>query len=701
MVTTTISIVDMHCASCSSKITNALKQQRGVQDIKINPLHRRIFVVHDPVLTGVDIVGHIARLGFTPLLDSTDTPDGTNADKDLLKRLGVAGICTMQIMMIQIALYAGEFQGMASSMAGLLGYASLVFCIPIVSYAAVPFFRNGFSVLRGRPPVLNINMDTPIALAIAIAFFVSLHALVTQEGAVYFDSVAMFAFLLLGARYLDQRLRNKFKVADQLTATLPKTVQRLAANGRYETVNTEDVRCGDRLFIAEGAQLPVDGILHSSDACLDTSLLTGESEPRTFSSGAELFAGTVNTGAGFELEASRGVEHSRVAQIDRMADAASAAKLSLVRTADRVARVFIPTILTLALVTYLYWHLQGAASPISYALAVLVVSCPCALSLAVPAAVSAAVTALRRQGLLVRNSQVLENITALRHVFFDKTGTLTIPVPRLSKITPLGRHSETICLRLAAALQRYSSHPLSVPFAIYDAGDVVNNIEVARSKGVSGNISGQRIKVGSADYCGVADQCSGTTHGKQVYLTIDHALAAVFELHNPIRTDAATLIDALKRRDLTAHMLSGDNPEQCQPVAESLGIHCLSKHSPEDKLSVLKSNAGVLYVGDGLNDLPALTAADVSVSTMETIDLVKSKADVLMLTEQLSQLSKLFEIGARFRRILRQNLAWAVGYNFIAIPLAMTGLATPWMAALGMSASSLLVMANAGRLLRN
>ncbi len=691
MITTTLNVADMHCSSCSNKIINALTGHAAVASVNVNPLHRRVFVTHADGIDALALMGEVERLGFHPELAGVQDEGGA-VDRAPLKRLGVAGLCMMQVMMLQIALYAGAFDGMDAAMHRLLSFAALLFTIPVVTYSAVPFFRRGFGFLRSQ----GVNMDTPIALAITIAFLTSAFNTLSGNGEVYFDSVVMFSFLMLGARYLDERLRRKLRVQDEVLANLPREVQRLDADGNTVSVDLAQVVAGDVLWIPEGAMVPADGTLLETSATINEAFLSGEAEPRQHSPGATLYAGTINEGAGLKLSVTAPGKASRLARIDRLAARAQTQKGSLTRLSDRVAKVFVPAILALAAGTYLVWWWLGTGDPLSATLAVLVVSCPCALSLAAPAAVTAALTNLRRRGLLVRNAHAVERLASLTRVFFDKTGTLTTPQPVIVQTITLGAWDAATCLRRAAALQAHSQHPLARAFRQAQtppADDVV----LHPSQGLSGRVDGERAVVGNARLCG----CPGfATDLKTVYLAIAGRPAAVFLLDTPLREDAASTVAELQRLGLAPVLLSGDKQTQCQRVARALAIPYRHDASPEDKEAAMRRDRGSLFVGDGLNDLPALATADVSVATLETVDLVKARADVLLMRPRLGALPELFRVARYTRRVMRQNLAWALLYNVLAIPAAAAGLATPWLAALGMSASSLLVMLNATRVLR-
>ncbi len=705
MTTTTITVSDMHCAACHNKIRNVLKPLGGISQLQFNPVRRQVHVTHNNNLNAAALLTQIEQAGFRPSLVNASA-NASHADRLLLKRLGVAGLAMMQVMMVHIALYAGAFQGMQAELQRLLEFTALLFCIPVVSYAAVPFFSHGLNLRR-----YGVTMDTPIALAITIAFLTSLANTWRGAGEVYYDSVVMFAFLMLAARYIDQRLRQRLRVQDSLLAALPRRVCRLR-QGRRQSVDVDRVNCGDVLWINQGEQLPADGRLLDAQATLDEALLSGEAAWRNRSEGELLYAGTFNRGPALRLRVSARPEASRLAHIDQLANNALQAKQGLARLADQVARVFIPGVLTLAALTFAVWWQLDPAQALPATLAVLVVSCPCALSLATPAALTAALVKLRQLGVMVKNPRALELPTP-DTVYIDKTGTLTEPAGQTLRCRPLPGYSPARCLQLAAALQRHTTHPLAEAFLQQAARQQLTAAEAVRVQvvpgaGVRGEVEGQRVALGSAAFCdGTLFPAAETRQedAKQVYLTVDGRAAAVFSLHNPLRADAPALIEGLHRRAMPVTLLSGDTDRQCAGVARRLGISYHAGALPEDKQAHMSGHAKqtrsgtTLYLGDGLNDLPALASADISIAMAETPDLVKSKADINLLTPRLTAVLDLLAVSRFSRRIMRQNLTWALLYNLAAIPMAACGLAPPWLAALGMSASSLLVMANACRTL--
>ncbi len=686
MTVTAIAVEDMHCAACTSKIEQAIGALSGIGQLQFNPVRRHVVVNHNDDVAPADLIQEIEAIGFHPSLLSHSA--GQQLHHDLLKRLGIAGLAMMQVMMAQIALYAGAFQDMTPAYSRILEFTSLLFCIPVVAYSAMPFFVSGVKSLR-----TGLNMDTPIALAIAVAFLVSLYATLNGSGHVYYDSVVMFTFLMLLARYFEQRLKHRLAAEDSLLAALPKTA-RVHMNDGWQQVPLSELAVGMTLSVGEGEQVPADGLLQDDQASIDEANLTGESDWVRKSLGALIHAGTFNRGPGFTMEVTAIGESMRIRQIDHLATTALDSKHRLARLADTVARYFIPSILSISATTFAVWWWVDPAVALPAALAVLVVSCPCALSLATPAAITAGLAVLRQCGVLVKNTQVLERAHCIDTACFDKTGTLTSPEFRLTSQHTLPEYSAEQCLRLARALQARTNHPLAAAFKATVVADA-QDVEIVPNQGVMGIVDGHQVKVGTATFTGFSEQNSIE---KIVYLAIDEQPAAWFTVAAPVRADAQQAVLALKERDIQVQMISGDTDANCQRVARALQIDYSAGMTPEAKPATLTSRS--LFVGDGVNDIPAIAQAGLSVSTMETNDLVKSRADVVLLTKRLFALIDLMDVSRMVNRVMRQNLAWALAYNVCAIPLAALGYMPPWAAALGMSASSILVLANATRIMR-
>ncbi len=693
MTLSTISVSDMHCAGCVSKIERALRELEGVLETHINPARRQVLVEHADGTETATLLARIEAAGFHPCL--TSNPRQSFRQRDLLKRLGIAGLAMMQVMMAALAMYSGAFEGMDPAVRRLFEITSLTFCIPVVAYSAMPFFRNAIVAWR-----TGLNMDVPIALAIACAFAVSLAHTPDGAGEVYYDSVVMFTFLLLTARYIDDRLKQRFDMSNAALAALPATGLVLDNNRRVPTPLAE-IAAGTRLWVEQGNQVPLDGRVESAGATLDESVLTGESQWVSKASGETVYAGTLNRGAGFCLHTTATYDSTRIAGIADLANRAQADKPQVAQLADRIAAVFVPAVLCLATLTFVAWQLVNPEKAFVAALTVLVVSCPCALSLATPAAITAAMTRLRQTGIVLTRSDALMQIARVNAALFDKTGTLTEHAPDLVNVVLLaevGVDRDEV-LDIAAALQQHANHPIARAFPEPERA-VVNDARVVAGAGVEGRWQNRAVKIGSGAFCGLPDGSAETG----IFLAVDGTPAARFEIADPLRPDALPAVAALRQAGIRSTMVSGDAEDRCAALATQLQIDYVARQAPETKLEITRAlqerGDQVMVVGDGINDVPALAAANVSVSVLESSDLVKSRTDVLLLSRRLGALVDLVAVGRRAAGIMRQNLAWALSYNLIAIPFAALGFMPPWVAALGMASSSTLVMLNATRLLR-
>ncbi|MBV1907192.1 MAG: cadmium-translocating P-type ATPase [Pseudomonadales bacterium] len=700
MSTTTFNIDDMHCASCVAKIRATLNHLDGVLRLQFNPARRQLIVSHENAVPVHELLQRIEHMGFHPYLSGShslsgsDTRNGADLSADLLKRLGIAGLSMMQVMTVVIGLYAGILSGIDEGYRRILEYTALLFCIPVVSYSAMPFYIGALKSLRTGP-----GMDVPIALAIAISFLVSLYATLVGQGEVYYESVVMFTFLLLLARYIDLNLKHRVDTEDALMHSLPNIVT-LVKDSSHEQVPVADVSVRDTLWVGEGEQISVDGALISEQAYIDEALLTGESQHCKKAKGENLYAGTFNRGAGIYLSVQAVSEKTRFAAINRLATDTMLAKNRVARLADQIARIFIPCILLFAMLTYFGWCLVDSGQAFSAALAVLVISCPCALSLAIPAALSAAMVRLRHAGVVLKDSTFLELLPKVTDILFDKTGTLTKPKAGISAVNTLGTYDAQWCLAIASALQMYSSHPLARCFSTSEIA--LESVESTLGAGVQANLGQDIVRVGSAGYCSFDEAYEVPVN--TVFMSVNNQPAATFGIENPLRENAQATVEVLQREGLGVHILSGDKQNNCARVADKLGLDFDAEQAPEDKWDMLNTlidkQHTVMFVGDGINDLPALAGADVSVAMLESNDLVKSKSDIVLFTSRLSALADLFNIARLTRRVMNQNLVWAFSYNVIAIPAAALGLVPPWLAALGMALSSTGVMLNAVRLIR-
>jgi len=698
---TTLNIDDMHCATCVGKIQTGLDQLEGIVRLRFNPARRQVVISHESSLATHELLRQVEHIGFHPYITGFDglssSPSRESSDQ-LLKRLGVAGLAMMQVMMVAIALYSG-----ADEYRRILEFTGLLFCIPVVSYSAMPFFTAALRSVRG-----GLSMDVPIALAIFIAFTSSVYSTLEGYGEVYYDSVVMFTFLLLLARYIDLNLKYQMDAQDALMCSLPQHVTRLGTQGR-ETCALEEIQIGDTVWVGEGGQIPVDGVLLSDSAYIDEALLTGEDTQRVRRKDDVLYAGTFNRGAGISVLVRAISEQTRMATINKLAGETLMGKNSVARLADRIAGIFIPSVLLMSISTYAIWSFVEPERAFSAGLAVLVISCPCALSLAIPAALSAAMLRLRHAGVVLKDGKYLELLPSVTELFMDKTGTLTQPDQGIAGMKVFTEYDALWCVSVAGALQSFSSHPLAKCFVNSDLE--LSGVKTVPGSGVQAIYQGDCVRVGSADFCGhdtdITGEIAGNKSGlmdKSVYLGVNGIAVACFYIENPLRAHAAEAVEALGNSGLDVHMVSGDLQENCEVVAKTLNLDFDAQQSPEDKWKLINQRMDkthvLMFVGDGINDLPSLAGADVSVAMLEANDLVKSRADIVLLTTRLGALVDLFTIARKTRFITRQNLAWAFSYNLIAIPAAALGYTPPWMAALGMALSSTLVMLNATRLMR-
>jgi Cu2+-exporting ATPase len=702
----------LHCAACAWLIENSLARERGVRAIHVNAGTARAELRYDARLVPLsELLARLHALGFLPLplSHSGDTPPETAERRAALKRLAVAGFGMMQLMTFALSLYAGVMQGMAPDLREFLRFVSLAVATPVVLYSAQPFFLSAWrSVRRGTP-----GMDVPVALSIAAAYLWSVWSTLRGAGTVYFDSVVMFTFFLLLGRYLEMVLRHRSGLQhDALARLLPQSVLRLDGT-RCERVTPDELRAGDTVRVCAGERIAADGTIVSGVTEVDESSLTGESAPRVRARGDTLIAGTLNLGGTVEMTVQRVGQDSTLAAISRLLARARASRPPVADLADRVAAWFVCAVLLLAGAVLAYWLHEDPVRAFPATLAVLVVTCPCALSLATPVALACATTRLARAGLLVTRGRALERLAGGNRIVFDKTGTLTRGEPKLEAVVSLDeRLTSARCLAVAAALERHTSHPLARAFAEVTPAGNVSEVCCTAGRGVEGRIDGVRYRIGSRAY--VLESCAGVDSGApgvpdtdcpSILLGDSAGPLTSFQVSDALRVDARETLRKLAGLGLVPLIASGDRPGAVAAVAGRLdGVATRADLSPEGKVALVHElQAGgerVVMVGDGVNDAPVLAAADVSVAIASGTDLAKVSADLVLLGEELGGLVAAVGTSRRMLRIIRQNLAWAVLYNLTAVPLAASGVLEPWMAALGMSTSSLLVVLNAMRILR-
>ncbi|MBX2808637.1 MAG: cadmium-translocating P-type ATPase [Cellvibrionaceae bacterium] len=707
------------CAACVWLIERHLSAQPGVLKVRVNGLNHRCELSWDASAQCLSqLMQALAAIGYQP---QPFTPDARERQlrqqhQTVLMRLGVAGFGMMQVGMTAIALYAGALQGMDAHWQQLLRWLSLLVATPVVLYAAQPFWSAAWRSLRQR----RLTMDVSVSTAIILAYVASAWATLSGSGEVYFDSVAMFTFFLLLGRYAEMRLRRRNQsLLGVTTALLPRVVERLdrqydsqkqdSQTPQAQKIPLSQLAAGDRVRLYAGDTIPCDGRVCEGDSRVVEALLTGEAEPVVKGPGDAVIAGTLNTQGVLIVEVTAVGKQTRLSTIERLVQQAQQHKPRLQQLADKIAAYFVAVVLLAAAAVFIIWQAIRPEDAFWISLSVLVVSCPCALSLATPTALTAAVAALRRRGLLVVTSHVIETLPAIEQIIFDKTGTLTQGQPSVKQVLLLEQGIEqgldaAAVLALAAALETGNRHPIAQAFTAYDAGYQVSRQLLQTGAGVSGVIGGHVYALGKPAFVvdGGALIDRPTTAGQWLLLAKNARPLAWIALQDSLRSSAVEAVTALQQQGQSLEILSGDQPAVVAAIAEQLGgLAYHSDQSPEDKLALVRQRQQqrpVLMVGDGINDMPVLAGADVSIAMESATDLARTSADAVLLRGDLTIVPAARALSLRARRTIKQNLGWALAYNTLALPLAACGFIPPYLAAIGMSLSSLIVIANALRL---
>jgi Cu2+-exporting ATPase len=697
------------CAACVWLNERHVKALPGVLDFTVNYSTHRARVRWDnrrirlsEILEAISAIGYHAH----PFDPGRQEQLYKRERKQALRRLAVAGLGMMQVMMLAVALYAGAHEGMNEGLRSFLRWVSLLITVPVILYSARTFFTSAWRDMKRHQP----GMDVPVSLAIGAAFLASAWSTLRGTGEIYFDSVTMFTFFLLAGRFLEMGARHRAgQAAEELVKLLPATAARLTDDGE-ERVPVADLSSGDRVLVRPGEIVPADGCVVDGRSSVDESLMTGESLPQMRTQGDLLVGGTVNTESPLTMVIEQVGEDTVLSAIVRLLDRAQTEKPSVARAADRVAGWFVAGLLLVATAVATWWWLHDPAHAFAVTLSVLVVTCPCALSLATPAAVTAATGALTHLGVLTTRGHALETLARASHVIFDKTGTLTEGRLRLERVDLLGTVNRADCLQLAAALEQHSEHPIARALCAETSADLhAGNVTAQAGLGIEGWIAGQRYRIGIPEFVlelqGEAKAAGKTGAEGQagVLLGNDQGVLAHFTFADRLRERAAETVRRLKDMGVEVELLSGDQTTTVQAVADELGINQYqSRCRPEDKLARInglqQQGAVVAMVGDGVNDAPVLAGAQVSLAMGGGTQLAHASADMVLLSEQLPHLVTAIRASRRTLAVIRQNLAWALVYNVVALPLAAAGWIAPWMAAIGMSSSSLVVVINALRL---
>ena len=710
-------IEGMHCAACALTLEEALLSVPGVEQAEVSAGSHRARVVWSGAavrpshwMRAVQIAGYRA----VPANDTFARERRKQEARQALWRWAVAGLCMMQVMMYAYPAYVAAPGDLTLEMEQLLRWASWVLTLPVILFSCGPFFGSAWRDLWQR----RVSMDLPVALGILITFAVSTAGTFDPQGIfgreVYFDSLTMFVFFLLSSRWLELRLRDRTAGAlEALMNRLPDSAARLHENGTYERVPVRRLLAGDVIRILPGEIFPADGVVLQGQTLVDEALLTGESRPVSRGVGGRVIAGSHNLSSVVQARVEQTGDQTRFAQIVTLMQSASTTKPAFARLADRIAKPFLIAVLLAAGLAAAFWWGRDPGHALMVAVAVLVVTCPCALSLATPAAMLAAAGTLARRGVLVRRLDAFEALAGIDTVLFDKTGTLTRDVLVLGATRVREGIPPEQVLAMAAALAQYSLHPVSralVAGAATTSACVswtAQAVTEVAGQGLTGRVrcsvaalAATELRLGSAAFCGVEIAGSDSL---QACLSDEHGWLATFELQEEVRPDAQQAIAAFQATGIAVHLLSGDSPEATARVAARVGITDFQGAcAPQDKLAFLRKaqhdGHTVAVVGDGLNDGPVLAGAHVSFAFGQAVPLAQAQADFVVLGEQLSAVAITLHLARRTLRVVRQNLWWAALYNAVCVPLAVVGWLPAWLAGLGMGLSSLLVVLNALRL---
>ena len=717
-----LSVEGISCAACAWLIEMQLSKLKGIVQINVNATTQRATIKwQDDEVKLSEILTAIEHIGYQALPFKANEVEQRNKiiGKTFIKRLGISGILMMQIMMIAVGLYFGAFSDMAEHNTVYLRWVSFILAIPIVSYGAFPFYVGAIKALK----IKRLSMDVPVSIAIILAFSASAWATVTEQGEVYFESVSMFTFLLLIGKFLEFRARSHAaQVSANLLKLMPMTATKIS-NTELPLPNNKEIKeelvaakllvKNDLVLIKPGETIPADGVIVNGNSQINEAMLSGEQLPLNKTINDNVFAGTINGDGNLTVKVKQPSNKSFLSQLIRLSEQSQAHKPKLARFSDKVAQYFVAVILITAVGTAIYWQQHLPEEAFWITLSVLVATCPCALSLATPTALTCATTRLNRDGIMIKSAHVMETIPKIDTFAFDKTGTLTtgdFAIDKVEELSADNTYNKSTLLALAAALESHSEHPLAKPFNQYRNFTMkATNVVVHSGKGVSGLINDKQFRIGKPSWLLThftdAQAKLESLLNASCVLVYENTLIGAFYLVDKTRHDAQALITHLNVSNQTL-MLSGDSQNACEKVAKSIAIpNCYGGLSATDKMSILKKlqkehNATVAMIGDGVNDSPVFGAAHVSMAMGCGTDIAKSGADVILLNNQLSSISTLNKVAIKTRRIIYQNYLWAFGYNAIVLPLAVIGFITPYMAVIGMSASSILVITNSLRLLK-
>ena len=725
-----LTIDGISCAACAWLIEMQLAKLKGLVDISVNATTQRATVSWfaealklSEILTAIEVVGYQAL----PFKASESEINNKKQSKTFIKRLGISGILMMQVMMIAVGLYFGAFADMASHNKVYLRWASFILSIPIITYGAFPFYVGAINALKAK----RLSMDVPVSIAIILAFSASAWATITAQGEVYFESVSMFTFLLLIGKFLEFRARARAaQVSANLLKLMPMTANKivgtLAEKSQSDAINlathseqlvaAKQLVKGDLVLIKPGEIVPADGVIITGSSQLNEAMLSGEQRPVVKSVQDTVFAGTVNGDGNITVEVKQIPNQSFLSQLIRLSEQSQAHKPKIAKLSDKIAQYFVAIILMTSLATAIYWQQRLPDEAFWITLSVLVATCPCALSLATPTGLTCATTRLNKLGIMIKGGHVMETLPQINCFAFDKTGTLTTGEFTIVDVLLLSQeHAYTTedILAIAAALESHSEHPIAKPFAKHrNPEHIAKNVVVHSGQGVTATLNDQQFAIGKYSWLTTGINSSSTVpevvkqaHDASCVLTRNNKVIAAFYLVDKIRDEALPTLSVLNNTNKRTLLLSGDSQIACNKLRHTIPMTSvsggLSAHAKMQHIKQAQDEGfKVAMTGDGVNDSPVLGAAHVSIAMGCGADITKSGADVILLNNKLNSINLLVDIAHKTHRIIFQNYLWAFGYNAIVLPLAVAGFITPYMAVIGMSASSILVISNSLRLLK-
>ncbi|AGK57311.1 ATPase P [Hyphomicrobium denitrificans 1NES1] len=697
--TIVLSVPSIVCGNCIRSVENTLRALRGVEAARANLSTKRVSVVVDPSLSSaVDLTTALERAGFPAALlaDGVETEQTARAS-ELIPRVGVAGFAAANIMLLSVSVWSGQASDMDSSVKDLFHWLSALIALPAVAYAGQPFFKSALAALKSR----RLNMDVPISLGVLLATGMSLFQTMRSSEQIYFDAAVTLLFFLLIGRALDERMRTKARgAAENLIGLRAINATLVERNQTTKVVPASSLKPGMVIAVAAGERIAGDGEVISGRSEIDESLISGETRPRAVSIGDCVYAGTVNGGAALNVRITASEDNTLLSEIGRMMLAAEQSRGRYVRLADRASQIYAPAVHILGLLTFIGWMAIGAPwdQSLTHAIAVLIITCPCALALAVPAVQVAAMSRLFNRGVIVKAPDGLERLAEINCVVFDKTGTLTTGELRLKA----GDDVDTVALGRAGSIAGVSKHPYAKALARAARAQgirtyAVEGVEEIPGSGLIATSAGIEEKVGSAAWAGVEDGCAS------IWYAVEGKPAVGFDFIDEPRKDAAACVSELQHAGYLVRLLSGDRRETVAQTAAACGIEgWAAEVRPDQKLQAIEALKAqgykALMVGDGLNDAPALAAGHASLSPASAIDIAQNAADAVFQGELLRPVIETLALAKAARRLALQNFAIAILYNSVFVPLAMMGYVTPLIAALAMSSSSIIVTANALRL---